>query len=619
MYISIKKTIIKQFLRDSINCIHVLTSSLHPPSVPLFHSFHCQVFLLLVLLGMGVILTSMWLMLECKRRFLAVRPLLPNNSSFCNTMGMPALFAACTVLFTICGLACTGRKFTGYALIVISSVEILQSVTTLTFYNCRVLSAGRVLASVNDSLLECHAAVQPLESSHAQPQMAQLKLVGDGGGEGSSRMVAEKAPPSIGVSVFPFSVSATKTESSPTRPPLAQSKQKPERHPERKITDSIKVGLDTDTVSVREPIRKIADDDGDTFLKRIETGRYIRSARRNAHQRLVDRPDLFDREQENGADDTGPGPRLGVSMVSSEGEAGVKSFSQHVDCTSDSKFFQLLTQSATKETVDKCKHVCRTYQAVCEVSREDYLEEDILDKYRQTSGDKSVNIDRKIYRQAGWQASGSESLRGGNRFLSTESAQKYGLSRQDELYRFIGRAGRDQFGGSSGDFQWAVEQCGRRVERRVHNLCYYDNQIILPMSMCAPVAYIFFSCCFIYLARCEKARKEREGCSKIITSASTSSSTNTTTLMMSSTGAGQSTPGSTFSCTSSTSGGEIKVGSLVSRLRRCFSRSPCGRKVSLARHSQSSHELLRLQTVMYSISTIVGLTMIESDVAAEVV
>ena len=561
--------------------------------------------MLLMLLGVGVILTSLWFTFECKHSFQAVRPLLPNTASFCNTMGMPALFAACTVLFTVCGLACTGRKFTGYALIVIASVEILQAVTTLTFYNCRVLSAGRVLASVNASLLECHAAVHP---GRETPNLARLQLGGISGGHLGG--LPAKAPRGK-VSMFPFSVTMPNTAEYPTPSPETRHKRRLGRSPWHKdMTSSRHLGDNSvgKTIKHENPILK----EDKRSIEKV-------SHSTDGDTREISPYTSYDESRENTAHGTRLNPEMkDVTVVSGRGD-DAWSLNYQVDCASDSHFFQLLTQTASRNTVDKCKRVCQTYQAVCEVSWEDYIEEEAFlnmndenSDYRSANGGASPPAVRGL--------SGSESVQGVHSSRPVRGAQLSAHSRQGDLQRVLENLGdrEIQIRGRQHDFRRVVHQCGSRVEERVHNLCYYDNQVILPMSICAPVAYILFSCCFIYLARLEVARKERKGCSKIVTSASSSSSTNTASIMMSSTATQWSRAGSTFSSASAASD-EGEASGFLPRLRRSCVCFPWGRRVRLSKHSQSSHELLRLHTVMYSISTIVGLTMIESDVVAEAV
>ncbi|GFO28320.1 hypothetical protein PoB_005482500 [Plakobranchus ocellatus] len=553
------------------------------------------VFVFLVLLGLGVILTSLWLMLECKHRFQAVRPLLPNNANFCNTMGMPALFAACTVLFTICGLACTGRKFTGYALIVIASVEILQSVTTVTFYKCRVLSAGRVLASVNDSLVECHAAVL---SENRQTSVGHFRVAGNSAPGSNSYDES--------FSGFPFSVATSKNIailSTTSSPDLQKLRRTRRARSKGSLAFAINVKSNIRTVenvpemlhSGEKSVENRRDRTHESLSYRQEPERHRRSAE---GKRKIQFGNTGDREKRQAqtflTEDSSAKPsNLQRSFVKPEetvrsklvlpGSAQEGAPMLHVDCSSNSKFFQSLSQSADRNTVAKCTRVCRTYQDVCEASWGDYEETDAY--YGSGYGERwGVVTNMETSRSIDGQRPTSE----------TDS-------------RRIKR--------SSSDFQWAVQQCGRRVEHRVHNLCYYDNQIILPMSVCAPLAYILFSCCFIYLARCETARKEKEG-GKIVTSVSSSSSTNTTTIML------PPTEHPSRACSMSSFSTEVSRevrNDGLSKLRRWCVPVPWSRRSSLTRQSQSCHELLRLQTVMYSISTIVGLTVLDTDVAVEAV
>ncbi|GFS01505.1 hypothetical protein ElyMa_006424400 [Elysia marginata] len=553
------------------------------------------VFMLLLLVGTGVIVTSIWFMLQCKTGFQAVRPLLPNNSNFCRTMGMPALFAGCTVLFSICGLACTGRKFTGYALIVISSVEILQSVTTLTFYNCRVLSAGSVLASVNDSLLKCHATVgQP---STNQPRLAQIQLAGNRAGYTPGEFAD-----------LPFHLRTSKMSAYSTSTPAIQQKRlhktksgaqsrSDNHYVTRKLT-----GLEKD--ARQGSIAVMDDKDSDRFFQGNRKQRRATGVKgvKNLNKR-ADVSSFRDGKKQSMSGFTDFNVGLDISMLRNF-VGGENSFHYQVDCSADSQFFQLLSQTGSQETYQKCTSVCQTYQAVCENSLQNpFDEQELLDHYGLHHGKRSEST------------SGSHGSRStqyahipNSAHLSQDKAR--GVNDLQEYQESKRRGGH-------GDFQLAVQQCGRRVEWRVRNLCYYDNQVVLPMSLCAPVVYILLSCCFIYLARCEQARKERTRYTKIIPSASKTSA-NTTSLMGLPSSTQRSRAGSTFSCSSSDSE-NLKLSRIFSRLRRCWARSPWVRHKSLDRKSQSSHELLRLHTVMYSISTIVGLTMIESDVPAEAV
>ncbi|RUS85293.1 hypothetical protein EGW08_006940, partial [Elysia chlorotica] len=153
----------------------------------------------------------------------------------------------------------------------------------------------------------------------------------------------------------------------------------------------------------------------------------------------------------------------------SEKREEARNLGYRVDCASDGHFIQVLSRTANQETVNKCRQICRTYQAVCEVSWGDYIEEEtFLNVY----GSQPASSDARL--QADRQSSSSEFLQG-----FPGAAHDSAQSGQGDIRRVVQNF--DNHHGWQQDFRWAVDQCGRRVEHRVQNLCFYDNQVILPL------------------------------------------------------------------------------------------------------------------------------------------
>ncbi|XP_059171083.1 uncharacterized protein LOC131952449 [Physella acuta] len=326
------------------------------------------VFILLTLTCAGVITTSIWLMLNCRQSFTTVRPMMPDHALFCTNMGMPALFACCTLLFTVFGLGCTGRRLTGYALIIISSVEILQSITTLAFYKCNTVAHHDIIEAVNSSLVSCHKPIgfsTPLfvttntTNALLNPRINYSKRF---------QLFTEMNSSQLNFHDLPYSTSQHKI----ILPTLKRSTK--------------------DTLSY--------------FNNKAPSGTRTKPSRK--------RPLYGDTPR-----------RVSTSAL----------------CQLTSDFFTQLTLKLSPHDFNECVEVCHTYQAVCQ--------------------------------------------------LPTPPAPSWSRDRSP----------REQF-------DTEVLECGNTVKAHVNNLCFYNDQIILPLSICAPILYIIFSLSFIYFCYCDRHLKD---------------------------------------------------------------------------------------------------------------
>ncbi|BFZ00483.1 hypothetical protein BsWGS_03522 [Bradybaena similaris] len=393
------------------------------------------VFVVLMLFSAGVITTSIWLMMECRQSFTTVRPMLPRNIQFCTNMGMPALFACCTVLFAIFGLGCTGRRLTGYALIIISSVEILQSVTALTFYSCNTMSRQEIARSVNSSLFPCYTPDKSLVP------FVYGKLAGN---------------------------NAIVSYASPLKANLHLTKKK-----------SAFEDLPSTTVAKNNTASQSEQNKNILHSQPHSSSRNSRHKRREQSQRgeaKVSRDEIHSEKIARSFEQNIEGENLKVLTKNAALVA-----QQRVECTAESRYFWNLSQRLKKTELSNCVSVCKAYQTVCPVTNNDI---------QYTT--KVPPLDTIQF--AAVRASGTHSL-------------QEPWSKDGGAAMLVPSVGPGQ-GKTVTRFDRKVEECGYRVYQYVSDLCYYDNKIILPISLCAPLLCIAMSACFIYLAFCDRRLKE---------------------------------------------------------------------------------------------------------------
>lgn len=390
-----------------------------------------------MLFSAGVITTSIWLMMECRHSFTTVRPMLPRNIQFCTNMGMPALFACCTVLFAIFGLGCTGRRLTGYALIIISSVEILQSVTALTFYSCNTMSRQEIARSVNSSLFPCYTPAKSLVPfvygktadnnavvSYASPLKVNLRLTN------VKRKLAME------------DLQATIVSKNGTAPLSEENMNIIHSH----------------------------------LYRSSRSSRHKRREQSERREAIVPRDEVHSKTLAGSFLHNIQGENLKVLTKNTALVA-----QQRVECTAESRYFWNLSQRLKKTELSNCVLVCKAYQTVCPVT------------------DNDIQYTTKVppldtIQVAAVRASGTDSVQ--------ESWSKDGGA------AVLGPSVGPGQGKTVTRFDRKVEECGYRVYQYVSDLCYYDNKIILPISLCAPLLCIAMSACFIYLAYCDRRLKE---------------------------------------------------------------------------------------------------------------
>ncbi|KAH9491803.1 hypothetical protein Btru_029546 [Bulinus truncatus] len=397
-----------------------------------------QVFLVLTLSCVAVITTSIWLMLNCRESFATVRPMIPEHALFCTNMGMPALFACCTILFTVFGLGCTGRRLTGYALIIISSVEILQSVTTLAFYKCNTIDHRDILDTVNSSLTACHRPVGyptplfyiALENGRA-PSSEQQRVKRDDarfGRHGTS--IAFRGA----TSNVPRVTSTKAANYSSHIRYLTYDVSEPATRRENAISDS----------STLNPKETPAESSRNSFTRDTESELEFSRSR---DKKLIEEFHNKMRIHVN------PGIKLQTSRTTGHENAKTMKGSGEGQCWPNSRFFTQLSLKMRSGEVQECLDVCRTYLTVCPPS--------------------------------------------GSSEHPTQQATGFATpSSPDRLAR------------TRINFDREVQHCGDMVKEHVNNLCFYNDEIIIPISICAPTFYICLSLCFIYLCRCDRRLKE---------------------------------------------------------------------------------------------------------------
>lgn len=395
------------------------------------------VFMVLMLFSAGVITTSIWLMMECRESFTTVRPMLPRNIQFCTNMGMPALFACCTVLFAIFGLGCTGRRLTGYALIIISSVEILQSVTALTFYSCSTMSRQEITRSVNSSVFPCYMPAKSLvpfvygkfldnnvASSYASPLRANFRL--------------------------------TNVKRKPAVEDL-----------------SVATEVNDDIIPLPELNRSIPYPSSITSPKRFRFKRRKQSQRRETH---VPQDTIQNQKKVGSVLQNIQGENLKVLTKNSE-----RVTRQRIECTAESRYFWNLSQRLKKSELSNCMLVCKAYKTICPIPNVD------------------IQYKAKVPALDAIQSAVPGAGETGNVPQTRPGVEGAGTKSSSVGPRHV-RAVRS--------FDSRIEECGYMVYKYVSDLCFYDNKIILPLSLCAPLLCIAMSACFIYLAYCDRRVKE---------------------------------------------------------------------------------------------------------------
>ncbi|KAI8772590.1 hypothetical protein BgiBS90_027070 [Biomphalaria glabrata] len=395
------------------------------------------VFLILSLSCVAVITTSIWLMLNCRENFARVRPMIPEHALFCTNMGMPALFACCTFLFTIFGLGCTGRRLTGYALIIISSVEILQSVTTLAFYKCNTVDHQDILDTVNSSLTSCHKPMGfaiPLFYVPSEVSRQQNKSLGNGA---KRKRRAALDPQELSAmsrqtdSYVHESMSDFRKEPTTYLPNLVHTRQNVTSIP-------FQPSIEAELIKAESEISR--------YSKNTDSGSIVLKQR---GKKLIEEFNNKMRVQVE------PGKKTQTPKTPGQEKFKVKGHttSSNDQCSQKSPFFAQLGLRIRTSELHECLAVCQTYFAVCPPSRQ-----------ADVSASKLTNSDR--------------------------ATAPSGFTRD--------RASFDK----------VVLHCGDHIKEHVNKLCFYNDEIIIPISICAPTFYICLSLCFIYFCRCDRRLKE---------------------------------------------------------------------------------------------------------------
>lgn len=335
---------------------------------------------------------------------------------------------------------------------IISSVEILQSVTALTFYKCNSMSRQDVMTSVNSSLFSCHTPgkstslfVSRLRNNAAHEFSSIINLPRQRSADNNELLQEALSSDAHG---------GFQNLDENMIPPSSDHKTKHTRH-----TIVNNLNRQSDIHNGRLPTQLSSDQKTKDMI--------VNNLKRQSSIHNGSQPTQLSSAILKSKD---------VKPLSQKAEGR---FQHSVECAPNSRYFRNLSQRLKDKEVNACMQVCHAYKAVCAVNN------------GQPHSQVSV-------------ASTSAGL-----FAESQTADQEGRSGAVEgstLRKLPDTTW--SFQRNKDSFEHMAEECGFKVFKYVGELCYYDNKIILPLSLCAPLLCIALSMCFIYLAYCDRILKD---------------------------------------------------------------------------------------------------------------
>ncbi|XP_005102587.1 uncharacterized protein LOC101856820 [Aplysia californica] len=461
------------------------------------------VFLLLTMANTAVIVASVLLMQDCREHLSPLKTLVPQSANFCTNLGMPALFACCITVFTVFGLGCTGRRLTGYALIVISSVEILQGVTTLTFYQCHRMSRHEVLDTINTSLTTCNLDAQLLWPRHT---LTTGSFSLQSPSYSADAPVSWKSKISRSHVVQQLNVKSRRRFSGPPRQQRVNRTTVTVNGAAESVAYAVK-GARLPSVQRGWADHQLgsdrimnyalnAEDDTDSFLETSSTT-----------------PITTQQEPLRATK-----PPLGHGSNPDRLDELTTSSTAHQDdiCSSDSEISRQISKRSPKSTLDKCISICQTYRSMCSLGRSQNAQKPTPNT-RQSQTFSENGVPATSFQEM----KHPKALGLHTGVHSPETKQDRNMGFVDNIMAHLRKSGSPKDVTQTADDGQAETadspqtltsgECEGTIYARVNHLCHYDNNVIIPLSMCAPLFNILMSLCFIYLADCDRKLKEALG------------------------------------------------------------------------------------------------------------